>query len=377
MDYALGEHFPDDRETKHLIFKLHKSQQQHRRTGIIVDGAALRVEAIIDAALRSGSDAIRPVPTHLGNVFHIMRVPDVLYLGDLGLQIINRCIVPTEGIVKPWNLDRLERILARQSAEDGTELPYVSPFEAEYIDEEVCILSNVFSTNFGHFTEELLKVVALERAGLMPRYVYTNLPSFAFEFWDALGLNRARLLPVPRGPVVFRAAYYATAMHFGDLSRCPDIFFELRERLFAAAARIRLSLGERLWLERGVKVAAPDRELVNADEIAGCLEAHGFARLDIGSLLLSEQIAAARDATVIAGPHGSAFMHMMFMPPRSTVIEIFSPLYLNHAWGEILRVLRHRYMMLVGYNCPQCPYQFGKQVYVPPAQLRFALESLD
>jgi capsular polysaccharide biosynthesis protein len=351
-------------------------QKRHRRFQNGLDGAALRVEAIIDAALQSGSDVIRPVATHLGNAIHIARIPDVLYLGDLGLQIIERRIVPTEGIVKPWNLSYLQRVHARRAAETGSELPYASAFEAEYIDEEVCILSNVFSTNFTHFTEELLKVVALERAGVTPRYVYTNLPPFAFDFWDALGLSRARLLQVPREPIVFRAAYYATAIEFGDLSRS-DIFFELRERLYGAAAGIRSPYGQRLWLERGAKVADAERGVVNDDEIAGCLEAYGFTRLDIGSLPVREQVAAARDAAVMAGPHGSAFTHIMFMPPCSTMIEAFSPFYLNHCYGEICRVLRHRHAMLVGFNVPHGPYPYGKRVYVPPEQLRFALEQLD
>jgi hypothetical protein len=67
----------------------------------------------------------------------------------------------------------------------------------------------------------------------------------------------------------------------------------------------------------------------------------------------------------------------MYMPPSSAVIEAFSPLYLNGYSFDICRVLRHRYTMLVDYNSAHWPYRFGRQVYVPCAQLRLALQTLD
>ena len=136
---------------------------------------------------------------------------------------------------------------------------------------------------------------------------------------------------------------------------------------------------QRLWLDRGV---TPDRQrdLVNSEEVDSWLDGYEFTRLDIGSLPLLEQIAASRDANVIAGPHGSAFLHCMYMKPQSTVIEIFSPSYLNGYSFEICRVLHHRYVMIVGDNAPHTPhclpYPYGKAIHVPYNQLRLALQSL-
>lgn len=336
-----------------------------------LDVQTLISKSIIDEMLESDADSVRRVATHLGNTAHVLAVEDVLYMPDLGLQIVNNRFVPAEGIVDPWNLGFLQRQL-----EHGAPSYSSSDFPTKYVDEEVCILSNMFSDNFSHFTEELLKVLILERARYSGSYVYTNLPEFAFEFWDALGLDRRRLKQVSLEPLVFRSALYTTNLNFLDLSKCPDIFFELRDRMFSAAAGISSPFGKRLWLDRGSNVADSERGLVNSEEVVSCLDGYGFTRLDIGSLPLLQQIAASRDADVIAGPHGSAFLHCMYTKPHSAIIEIFSPNYLNGYSFEICRVLRHRYVMIVGDNAPHAPYRYGKRIYVPCNQLCLALQNL-
>ena len=68
------------------------------------------------------------------------------------------------------------------------------------------------------------------------------------------------------------------------------------------------------------------------------------------------------------------------MKPRSTVMEIFfHPNFLNGQYSvEICRVLRHRYVLIVGDNAPAhgWPYPHGKAVEVPLNQLHLALQSL-
>ena len=214
-------------------------------------------KSIIEEALESNPDSVRKVETHMGNTAHVLAAENVLYLPELGLQIIDDRTVPTEGIVDPWNLGHLQRRFERRDQGAGEEAaPFSSYFSTKYVAEGACILSNMFSVNFSHFTEELLKVLILERAGFSGPYVYTNLSKFAFEYWDALGLDRRRLMQVSLEPAVFRSALYTTNLNFVDLSKCPDIFFELRDRMFATATGISSPFGKRLWLDRGIENAA-------------------------------------------------------------------------------------------------------------------------
>jgi len=331
-------------------------------------------KSVVNEALEHNRKSVREVKTPLGNTAHVVAATDVLYVPRLGLQIIDDRFVPTEGIVDPWYLgylqcrDRSGRIEFETAADADSRL--------KHIDEQVCILSNVFSYVFSHFIEELLKVLILERAGYSGPYVYTKLPKFAFEFWEALELDRRRLIAFGHEPLVFRSALYTTNLSLRDLGKCPDVFFELRDRMASAAAGFSSRFGKRLWLDRRANVTDPERDLVNSEEVERHLNRYGFLRLDMGNLPLLEQVAAARQADVIAGPHGSAMLHCMHMKPRSKVIEIFSPKYLNGYCFEICRLLRHQHVMVAGDNTPFAPYRHGKRVHVPCNQLAMAFENL-
>jgi hypothetical protein len=338
--------------------------------------APLRLGELICASViarlqREDPARVTEVPTHAGDVVHVATAPDVLYVPSLGLQILEDRIVPTEGIVDEWNLS-----YEQPTDFHGRGEPFGSPFPVREVDETVCILSNFYSYNFTHCIEELFKVTILERAGYRGRYVLSSMPRFAFEFMELLGIPRSRLAEDILEPTLFRSAQFCTAIHFMNLRLYPDIFLDLRAALLAAVSAIRSPLGRRVWLDRGIHVVSRERDLVNEDEVYACIDRHGFERVDMGSLPLSQQIAIARDAHVIAGPHGSAFAHCMFMPTESTVIECFSPLFLNGVSFDICRVLNHLYFMVVDWNSRHLPYPFGTRVRINCSQLELALQKV-
>lgn len=329
----------------------------------------LRLKSVISEGLSENKYDVRPVQIDSGSVAHTASVENVLYHPAAGLQIIDGCYVPIEGIIDPWNLGHF------QEQNRGVVL---SASRAPFVDADVCIISNMFSRNFTHFTEEMLKVVTLEKAGFTGSFVHKKLPPFGLEYLDALGIDRRRLLRARGEPTVYRSAVYTTNVFFGDISKCPAIFFELRQRLLDASANIKSRCGHRLWLDRGSSSSRIRQDrVVNPEEVDACLDAYGFRHLEIGQLPLLEQVAASSNADVIAGPHGTAFMHCMYMKPESTVIEIFSPHYLNGYSFEICRVLRHRYVMSVHDNADHNPYLYGTDIYVNCGQLRLALQALE
>jgi capsular polysaccharide biosynthesis protein len=305
----------------------------------------------------------------------VTTVDDVLYLPELRLQVIEDRVVPEEAIRDPRNFEFEQR-----NSWHGGGGRFRASFDVREVDETVCILSNLYTHNFTHWLEELLKVTILERAGYAGRYVLSSLPPsmppFASEFLRLLGIPGERIDDA-REPTVFRSAVYTTAIHFDSLDVCPGAFLALRAALLASVADVRSPYAARLWLDRGPNVERSGRDLVNPDEVHACVERRGFERVDMGSLPLERQLAAARDAAVIAGAHGSAFAHCMFMKERSTVIECFSPLYLNGASFGICRVLDHRYLLVVDSNSQYFPYPHGNRVHVPLDQLELAFRHLE
>ena len=307
-----------------------------------------------------------------GTAYALTTVDNVLYLPELRIQVIDDRVVPEEAIRDPWNFDFEQR-----NGWHGGGGQFRTRFDLHEVDETVCILSNLYAHNFTHWLEELLKVTILERARYAGRYVLSSMPPFARESLRILGISRERIADEVTEPTVFRSAVYTTAINFDALDEPPSAFLALRAALLTGVAGIRSPYGERLWLDRGSNVESADRDLVNPDEVHACAERHGFERVDIGSLSLEQQLAAARDAAVIAGAHGSAFAHCAFMKERSTVIECFSPLYLNGASFGICRALDHRYLMVVDRNSQYFPYPHGDRVHVNLDQLELAYRHLD
>lgn len=76
------------------------------------------------------------------------------------------------------------------------------------------------------------------------------------------------------------------------------------------------------------------------------------------------------------GMHGAAFTNAMFMNPRSTVIECFSPEFINTGFWEICSLLRHRYAMVV-HNNAYGAYEYGQALKVNCFQLELVLQSFD
>ena len=72
----------------------------------------------------------------------------------------------------------------------------------------------------------------------------------------------------------------------------------------------------------GVK-ALNGRRTVNARDVDKVLTRFGFQVVDMGTMPARRQIAVSSRARCLAGVHGAAFVHTMFLAECSTVIECF------------------------------------------------------
>jgi capsular polysaccharide biosynthesis protein len=300
------------------------------------------------------------------------RSVDVLYLPDLRLQIVSNSFVPEEAIATPWTLE-----FEKNRRFQGKGVRYEQAFDVNEVDEDVCILSNLYSRNFFHWlTEELIKVVVLERAGFKGRYVLSGLPAFAKEFLGVLGIPDSRLILAVEQPTLFRSASYITSIHAWNVHGFPAVFHAVREALLVEARSGDGDGHQRIWLERGAGVNNPGRDLVNKDEVYRLLERYNVHATDIATLPVRDQIKLAAGCELIAGVHGAGLVHAMFQKPASAVIECFSPSFINPGIFDICRLLRHRYHMIV-YEHAYTAYPYGNRVAVNCAQLELALMSLE
>ena len=321
-----------------------------------------------------GDQPSKAVPVGIGaDTVHVCRASNVLYIPQLKLQVVEDRIVPLEAIAYAWYLDLEKRITF------GTEraAPYRQEFAVHERQEDVCILSNFYSRVFAHSVDELIKVIILERHGFEGTYVFSNAPKYSIELLKLVGVPESRIVTDVAEATIFRSCYYSTPLNREDALNYPDVFLELRRTLLAAAGK-ESSFGRRLWMTRGVGAQTTRRNLlVNEEEIYQCLNNHGFQIIDPGSMPVASQIATMRNAEVISGPHGSAFIHSMFMDEGSTVVECFSPNRINPSIIELCRLLKHRYFMLVDTNTHSWRYPHGEHLSVNCSHLELVLGNLE
>lgn len=69
---------------------------------------------------------------------------------------------------------------------------------------------------------------------------------------------------------------------------------------------------------------ASKRRMVNEEEVAEFLRAFGFESVTLEEMSYLEQIEMFADASVVIGQHGAGLTNLLYVPPETTVIEIFS-----------------------------------------------------
>ena len=306
----------------------------------------------------------------------MVELEDVLYLPsalDRGQSvcIADQAFVPKESVLDCWTVEFL-----RQSRATNPEWRdrYSDDFEVDSFRKPVCILGNLFSRNFGHWTEELLKVAVLERSQTDCCYVISNLPSYARESLDFLGIDERRIMSVER-PTVFERAIFTTAIGHETIGAYPSVLSCLRDLVQSRLRGGESGYGKRLWLER-MEMLTNGGMVVNAEEVHRCLKQYDFDIVDMATLSIAEQFKAASCATTIAGPHGSQFVHAQFMPTSSTVIECFSPVHVNPSILQICQTLKHSYHQIVARSHIIEPYPHGRDCHVDCEHLRLVLDSL-
>ncbi len=282
---------------------------------------------------------------------------DVLYMPLPKAQVVDG-IQPCETGYDATDLAIMQRLMPDLERD---------PAFAGYSDESVCILANTWSHNFSHWMEELCKVVVLEETGFAGKYVASKTP-FAVESLAMLGVEAGRILAQPESPVVYRSCVYLDRYNFVDAYAKPARFTAIREQLLSASPPATKS-GARLWIHRSGK-----RQVVNQNEIDAVLTHYDIETVDFAAMGLSDQIACSRGASILAGPHGSGFMHALFAPPATTLIECFSPGWLNPTWTSIYRMLGQKYFQLTPVDTEAQPYQHGQAVYIDPDHLALTFD---
>ena len=93
---------------------------------------------------------------------------------------------------------------------------------------------------------------------------------------------------------------------------------------------------------------APGRRVINEEAVIAALASLDFHTIQLEHLPFLEQVALFKGADVIVAPHGAGLSHLAFAPPNTSVVELFSPAYVNPMYWCLADELGLRYRCCIG-----------------------------
>lgn len=311
------------------------------------------------------------------SVIQQIPAPAALRNGNINdVSIVKNAFITSKGPFAVCKLNGIPVLIA-ESANYGDLFGRYAPKEisvdsmdkAERIYEgEFALLANIWSDNLYHWFEELFRVLILEEAGFSGKYIVHGGRRFIPESLAELGILTDRIVIFDGMEARIEKLWITSRTSIPhDLVSRSDLFWRLRSRMSGQSGHGR---DKKVFLIRNQEVYNP-RDIENKEEIIRISEQYDFQAVDPASLPFSEQVALIASCRSIMGMHGAAFCHSMFMPRAASVLEIFSPQYINYSCFPIYELMQHRYVPLVPHV--DGPYKFGENAYVPPRILKLIL----
>jgi capsular polysaccharide biosynthesis protein len=170
-------------------------------------------------------------------------------------------------------------------------------------------------TNYYHW---LFDVVPKVRATKPVNYYYADQSkSFQKESLRALGIPKSKIIAANQHPYIsadllIPVSYACTD---GGPAKWAVDFVRSSFSRFQNPTK-------RLYISRD---KAPMRRIMNEDEVFPLLERHGFERVYCEDLSFQEQVELFGQAEVILSAHGAGLTNMVFAPPKTQIIELYSP----------------------------------------------------
>jgi hypothetical protein len=93
---------------------------------------------------------------------------------------------------------------------------------------------------------------------------------------------------------------------------------------------------------------APGRRVNNEAAVAAALAPYGFQTIQLEHLPFLEQVALFKGAETIVAAHGAGLTHLAFARANASVVELFSPAYVNPMYWCLADELGLRYRCCIG-----------------------------
>ncbi|RSD35372.1 MAG: capsular polysaccharide biosynthesis protein [Methanohalophilus sp.] len=89
------------------------------------------------------------------------------------------------------------------------------------------------------------------------------------------------------------------------------------------------------------------RKIINEKELEEYLLSHGFEIIEMSKLSFLEQVKICAESKIIVGPHGAGLSNIVFCN-NATILELFSPSYVNPCFWQLSKNGNNQYHYLLG-----------------------------
>lgn len=214
-------------------------------------------------------------------------------------------------------------------------------------------LHGVWHNEFWHWVLEYLPRVILAESVTTEFLILLapDSPAFCREALALLGIAPERIIVPKHGALWLEEVLLPERLcASAELLDFPSVAEALRERVIASLST---SSAEKTRVFVTRRIAPSERRLINEHEVETLLAAYDFTTVTLEELSFREQCELAANAEAWVGPHGAGMVHSLFMPPRSLVVEFFSPHFVHPNCPFANKLLQHRYFPLSG--APRTP----------------------
>ena len=301
----------------------------------------------------------------------VASIPELCVIGRFGHILTPNRLLLTDASYHLGSQNPFEHALFKE---------FVTVPKKERLDGTSTILTGPSTRGYFHWlTDSLPRLLLLEKAGYsLDKIDHFIIPkgelSAMGETLDLLGIDAKRRYEATARSIITASQMVLPSMPGHSGNPAPEVREFLRRHFLEPAKRVSKSFPKRFYISR-----KRTRRIKNEDKLLPVLEKYDIQTVSPEHLSFLEQVALFAGAELIVAPHGAALTNLVFSSPKTSVIELFSPNYVNICYWSISNLGNLRYSYILGEGKRPSSYkdlhQVRKDITAPVKTVERWLES--
>ncbi len=193
-----------------------------------------------------------------------------------------------------------------------------------------------------------------------------------------LGIDKEKIIPSDDN-LYLEASILIVPSWINNVSgNMPDWACEFLRKKFLPEIKNYDKSFERIYISRN---KATKRKIINEERVFNFLSRYGFKKVFLEDIEFIKQVEIFQSAKIIIAPHGAGLVNLVFCKPKTRVIEIFFPRYINTCYFALSNQINLDYYYLLGEGRPLSKnredYSIGNNILVDIEKLKLLLKQIE